>query len=367
MFDRVSRREALRLGIGAGVAGLGAAGAAAGQEPTPEQADEDRVEPGPGEFVVDVLYDAQPEGLLTFDVSVSSPSATVTAVTPGIVRAVQEVDGGVGDSRVRARSFLPSGGPSEGTSRLFSVTFEGESDRVEGTVFSLTDVNNEPLDPTAVELQVREGPEAGVAVELVPALPTVAVDGTGTLEVRVARAANGVDAVDLAVESADPAIARLTDVTTVGSPTVDASGVSADGASGRLRAAGFGSFDSETVTLGRVTVAGEAAGSVDLGVSAANVVDDDSDVYTVGSATGATVTVTDRVGPVVVGDRPATDPDGDGVYEDVDGSGEFNIADVSQYLRTFDGEAVQSNPDAFDFDGSGSVNIADVSALLRQL
>jgi hypothetical protein len=367
MFDRVSRREALRLGIGAGVAGLGAIGPATGQESSPEEGESQQVEPGPGEFVVDVVYEAQPEGLLTFDVGVESQSATVTAVTPGIVRAVQEVDGGVGESSVRARSFLPSGGPSEGTSRLFSVTFEGDPDDLGGIVYSLTDRDNEPLDPTAVSFRVREGPEVGVGVALVPQSSTVTVDGTETFEVQVARATDGVNAVDLTVETSDPTVARVSEVTTVGSPMVDVSGAADDGSSGTLRAAGFGSFDAETVTLGRVTVTGEASGTARLDLSVDNVVTDNSEPYPVGSVTGANLAVREtQVGPVVI-DDPATDPDGDGVYEDVNGDGEFNIVDVSQFLREFDGETVQSNAAAFDFSGDGTVNIVDVSSLLRQL
>jgi len=69
--------------------------------------------------------------------------------------------------------------------------------------------------------------------------------------------------------------------------------------------------------------------------------------------------------PAIVGETPATDPDGDGVYEDVNGDGEFNIVDVNALFQNRNSDAVQNNTGYFDFNGDGSVNIVDVNALFQ--
>jgi hypothetical protein len=210
-------------------------------------------------------------------------------------------------------------------------------------------------------------PTDGVTVALTPADATVGVGTTTTLAVTVTGATDGVDAFNLDVETSDSDALTLTGASASGSPTVDASGVTADGTTATLRAAGAEPGGGDSVTIGELTVAGEATGSASLSLSVNNLVDQSTDPYTIAETTGASVAVTDAGGPVVVDDRPATDPDGDGVYEDVNGDGQFNIVDVSQYLQRLEDPTVQSNPDAFDFDGSGSVNIVDVTDLLRQL
>jgi hypothetical protein len=91
-----------------------------------------------------------------------------------------------------------------------------------------------------------------------------------------------------------------------------------------------------------------------------NVTDEAGDV--IGDV--ARVTVVDA--PVVV-DRPAADPDGDGLLEDVDGDGEVTIFDVQAFLEAFDGDVVGSNAARFDFDGDGDVDVFDVQTLLEAL
>jgi hypothetical protein len=160
------------------------------------------------------------------------------------------------------------------------------------------------------------------------------------------------------VESSDSDALTLTGASASGSPTVNASGVTADGTTATLRAAGAEPGGGDSVTVGELTVAGEATGSASLSLSVDSIVDQSSDPYTIAETTGASVSVIDAGGPVVVGDRPATDPDDDG---------QVNIIDVSQYLERLEDPTVQSSPDAFDFDGSGSANIVDVTDLLRRL
>jgi hypothetical protein len=195
------------------------------------------------------------------------------------------------------------------------------------------------------------------------------VGTTTTLAVTVTGATDGVEAVNLGVETSDANALTLTGASTSGSPTVDASRATADGTTATLRAAGAGPGGGDSVTTGEITVAGDAGGSASLSLSVNNLVDQSSHPYMIAETTGATVTVTvtDAGGPVVVGDRPATAPNGDGVYEDVNGDGQVNVANVSQYLHMFEDPAVQLTLGVFDFDGSGRVNIADVTALLHRL
>jgi hypothetical protein len=195
------------------------------------------------------------------------------------------------------------------------------------------------------------------------------VGTTTTLAVTVTGATDGVEAVSPDVETSDANALTLTGASTSGSPTVDASRATADGTTATLRAAGAGPGGGDSVTTGEITVAGDAGGSASLSLSVNNLVDQSSHPYMIAETTGATVTVTvtDAGGPVVVGDRPATAPNGDGVYEDVNGDGQVNVANVSQYLHMFEDPAVQLTLGVFDFDGSGRVNIADVTALLHRL
>jgi len=95
--------------------------------------------------------------------------------------------------------------------------------------------------------------------------------------------------------------------------------------------------------------------------SAGNVTDEAGDVI----GDRARVAVTGA--PVVVGDRPATDPDGDGAFEDVDGNGRFDTMDVANFLETFDRPVVRDDPEKFDFNADGRVNVLDVAALLDRL
>lgn len=72
--------------------------------------------------------------------------------------------------------------------------------------------------------------------------------------------------------------------------------------------------------------------------------------------------------PTVVGDNPATDTTGDGLLNDVNGDGEFDITDVQVFFENLNDEAIQNNPEQFDFSGTGGdISISDVQALFEQL
>ncbi len=69
----------------------------------------------------------------------------------------------------------------------------------------------------------------------------------------------------------------------------------------------------------------------------------------------------------VVDERPATDPDGDGVYEDLNGNGRVDYDDVVVLFRNLDSEAVTDDPDAFDLNGNGRVDYDDVVQLFDEI
>lgn len=72
--------------------------------------------------------------------------------------------------------------------------------------------------------------------------------------------------------------------------------------------------------------------------------------------------------PDITGDgNAATDPDGDGLFEDVNGDGSFSVVDVQALFANLDSDAVQDNPELFDFNGDGEVDVTDVQALFAAL
>lgn len=74
--------------------------------------------------------------------------------------------------------------------------------------------------------------------------------------------------------------------------------------------------------------------------------------------------------PPISGSDPPQDLNGDGLYRDIDGSGEFDVFDVQTLFSNLVTDAVQNNPEAFNFAGNetpDSVTIFDVQALFTDL
>lgn len=66
--------------------------------------------------------------------------------------------------------------------------------------------------------------------------------------------------------------------------------------------------------------------------------------------------------------NPPTDTTGDGLLNDVNGDGEFDITDVQVFFENLENNAIQNNPELFDFSQTGGdVTITDVQALFEQL
>jgi hypothetical protein len=211
-------------------------------------------------------------------------------------------------------------------------------------------------------------------VSLALADASVGVGNTTTVEVVVDSATGGVGAAEFRIAVDDPSVARITDVTVLGSGATRVN-VSANGSWVDVEYAFRDTADSGSITVAEVTVERIATGEAELtldpaaGNDAVLIFDENGTGYDVEVGTPATLTVTP--GPSKVVDGPdagvPTDPDGDDRYEDVDGSGTFDIFDVAAFLSTFDREVVQEQRTYFDFTGDGSVNIFDVAGLLMDL
>ena len=177
-------------------------------------------------------------------------------------------------------------------------------------------------------------------------------------EARLASATDGVEGVSLS--SADPAeLPDLPDgATFIAGYTVDAIG----------NGQGTIEVPAETDTPAVYTLQGETWTRQHGFVDGETITIDFS-----APADGVTVAVAqgpdDRTGsdPVVVGDRPASDVDGDGAYEDVNGDGEATATDVQALFANRNSEAIRNDPDAFDFNGDGEFSISDVQALFSKL
>ncbi|WP_231186408.1 PVC-type heme-binding CxxCH protein [Haladaptatus sp. DYF46] len=75
----------------------------------------------------------------------------------------------------------------------------------------------------------------------------------------------------------------------------------------------------------------------------------------------------DQQPPAIVGDSRPTDPDGDGHYEDINGDGDVNYKDVVDLFGHFEDDAVQNNPDAFDFNDNGQLDFDDIIELFNSI
>ena len=79
--------------------------------------------------------------------------------------------------------------------------------------------------------------------------------------------------------------------------------------------------------------------------------------------------VTEPATPTLPGaSNPAKNVDDDALLEDINGDGEGNIFDVLTYYQARNSDAVQDNPDRFDFDGDGTAGtIFDALELYSEL
>jgi len=258
------------------------------------------------------------------------------------------------------------------------LVYENRSDPVSHRVLSLSyldvgpDTGNRvdgPVGPL-VDRGVEDGDGESrppVTVGLAPSTSAVSVDGRRTVDVVVEGATDGIGAVALAVDSADPGTLRLVDVG--GAGPVPEAGLRAefgpDNSSVRVFgfATGGGTARGPVLTL---AVEGVTAGEAALSLEVFGAADSGGEPYPVREGPEATVTVRSG-GPSVTGSAPATDPDGDGLYEDVDGDGRVGVGDVVALFEHLDESPVRGNADAFDFTADAAVGVGDVARLFEEI
>ena len=71
--------------------------------------------------------------------------------------------------------------------------------------------------------------------------------------------------------------------------------------------------------------------------------------------------------PPRLGDYEPQDTTGDGLYNDFDGDERTTHDDVTAFFEHIDDDAVQNNPEYFDFDGDGAIGFGDLVDLLRRV
>jgi DNA-binding beta-propeller fold protein YncE len=120
---------------------------------------------------------------------------------------------------------------------------------------------------------------------------------------------------------------------------------------------------SDGATLASIAVRGVDTGTADISVEVEAFDDDAGDSIDPAVDPGLVVTGP----PVVSGDEPPTDPDGDGAFEDINGNGRLDYNDVVTLFDNFEGDAVQLNKEAYDFNDNGRLDYADIVSLYEEI
>ena len=211
-----------------------------------------------------------------------------------------------------------------------------------------------------------DGSGDGKTVSLSPATMTLPPEGSVTAGVVVQNISDGVGAYNFELSVNDTSVATIESVDLAGNPDVQTVSVDEDGSSASVEAALAGTADDGDVTISSVTFSTHSRGdvAVDLVVNALG--NEGGESYEVSTVEDGTIRVEDTA-PVVIGNSPATDPDGDGLYEDINGDGSFNIVDVQALFANRGSDAIQNNPSLFDFNRDGTVNVVDVQALFQEV
>jgi hypothetical protein len=232
----------------------------------------------------------------------------------------------------------------------------GNSYTIDSTEGSTLTVADEP-DPSEI-----------VNLSLQPADSEVSAGAQQTYELVVEGAENGIGSYDTTITIGDTSVAEIVDArafqTSAGLfDTV----IAEDGSS--VQFSGLVQFDAASqVTLAEIDVAAaDTTGDTSLDLTVADIANDDASSYTVESATGATLTVSEETGPPALPeqDNAPQDLNDDGLFEDVNGDDRFSIVDVQIFFQNRDSDVVTNNPAAFNFDETDppEVSIGDVQAL----
>ncbi|MFB6192482.1 MAG: dockerin type I domain-containing protein [Haloarculaceae archaeon] len=195
-------------------------------------------------------------------------------------------------------------------------------------------------------------------VSLQPAETTVTPGESVTVEIVVGGITQGVGSYDLTVNSSNAAAVEFTGATTrIGTGSTSVAG---DGSGARLGAFNGQTDDTGPVTIGTVTVRGGALGTADLSLDVRSVSNESGAQYDFATESASLTVQGPRVPP---SDRPATDPDDDGVYEDVNGDGTVTPADATLLANAIAADRADLQRRFFDLNGDGRLSVTDVTTL----
>jgi hypothetical protein len=256
-----------------------------------------------------------------------------------------------------------------------TVSFTVPADAADGAEYTV-DVDAMTADgraAAAVDSFTVAGDGEGPATRTVSADgATVTAGGTVTVPVRLDAAPDGLDRFEVRVAVADAGVATVDGATAGDVGGFELVSVAADGTTATFR----GTDDADvvapgagSVVLGRVQVAGVAAGETTLSVTVLEVVDDLGRTVPTETRPG-TVTVTPAENPfeepLGAGGLPG-DLDGDGRYEDVDGDGDADFDDAVELAFVDASALTPAQVLALDFDGDGDVDFDDAVELAFQV
>ena len=232
-------------------------------------------------------------------------------------------------------------------------------------------VESQSLSPSWYTLRAAGAvPEEGQTVWIAPSNTTTGIGTTQTFDV-VMSAPEGIEAQVFNVSLTNGSVARFTNVSIPGNPTVGRTAITSPAdtvavESGYLRQSRNAS---SRLTIATVTVEGTAIGSTELELGNVEIAGEANRRYALRGAAGATLSVTDSTGMTLSGQsQPAASLDGDSLLEDVNGDGEGDIFDAIAYYNHRRSDIITSHPDQFDFDGDDEAGtIFDAIALYNDL
>jgi hypothetical protein len=233
-------------------------------------------------------------------------------------------------------------------------------------------VTNTPLSTLVSVGGSDGGADDDGSTVMIEGVRQVNVGNAGTHEIVLENASEGVGAYKLTVTTDDASVLELTGAAPAGNPQfVQTASVSQDNSTATFDL-GYGSnglAGGTAVTLAMVDIAGVAEGTANVSVSVERITDTTSaqNSYSVANTPEARVSVGQSSAPIVVGDKPANDRDGDDKLDDVDGDGDTTIFDVQALFKNLGTDTISQNSDKFNFDGQGDVDIFDVQKLFKML
>jgi PKD repeat protein len=271
-------------------------------------------------------------------------------------------------------SFVTYPDAIDGDGELFVVTFDVVGgDTGESSVLDIeADAYTTDVPPQYVYMDTANGSfvvnsSAASTVSFDPLDSRTYTSSTTTVNLTLDSVPDGLSGYNLTVSLSNQSIAEILSVRFPAWATLhDNFTLPAD--SVWLKAADLmgsvGSGDTN-ISLGTLTIRGNAEGVCDIMVTVTDMDDDDGDPINPGTVSG-TINVTSVIA-LPDHDNPPTDPDSDGVYEDLNGNDRIDFDDVVQYFKYMEWIEENEPISCFDFNGNGRINFDDIVALFEEV